>query len=305
MGSECPAADYFVSPNGSDLNAGRIDAPWRTVQKAAYSAVAGDTVHFRRGVYRELLTPKNSGNNGAPVSFRNYVAPNGRAEKVVFSAAGTIPSANPVSPLGGAAVIMIVDKSYVVLEGLEIRNFTTRDEALTPAGIWIEGACTGIVIRNCKIANIANTHTNGNAFGLVAYGTSAAQPISDLKVSGTEIFLLKTGRSETMALNGNVDGFEVSRNYIHDCNNIGIDLIGLEGTCPDPALDSARNGFCAGNVVTRVSTRANRSYGGELSAGGIYCDGSRDIVIERNHISSCDIGVELASEAVGGSTTGI
>jgi len=299
------AADYYVSPRGSDANPGTLNAPWRTVQKAADAAAVGDTVHLRKGIYKELVTLKNSGQIGMPVTFRNYVGPDGKAEKVVISAAGKAASPNAISPLGGAGVLLVFDKSYIRFVGLELRNFTTRDESLTPAGVWIEGQCREITIEGCKIANVANSHANGNAFGVVAYGSSAAQAITGLKLMDNEIFLLKTGNSESVALNGNVDGFEVSGNYIHDCNNIGLDFIGLEGTCPNPALDRARNGVCRGNVIRRISTRANRSYGGELSAGGIYCDGSKDIIIERNSISSCDIGVELASEAVGGSTTGV
>ena len=56
-------------------------------------------------------------------------------------------------------------------------------------------------------------------------------------------------------LNGNVTGFEVTNNRVHDNNNIGIDFIGFEGTCPDPALDRARDGVCRGNVVWNISSR--------------------------------------------------
>jgi hypothetical protein len=47
------AATYYVSPSGVDTNPGTLAQPYRTVQKAATVAVAGDTVLLRAGTYRE------------------------------------------------------------------------------------------------------------------------------------------------------------------------------------------------------------------------------------------------------------
>ena len=57
-------------------------------------------------------------------------------------------------------------------------------------------------------------------------------------------------------LNGNVDGFTVSHNLVHDNDNIGIDFIGFEGNGP-ATLDQARNGRCFGNRVYNISSAAN------------------------------------------------
>jgi hypothetical protein len=53
------ATEYYVSPTGSDSNPGTKDSPWGTVQKAADSAGAGDTVYFRGGTY-SITTPHSS-----------------------------------------------------------------------------------------------------------------------------------------------------------------------------------------------------------------------------------------------------
>lgn len=47
---------------------------------------------------------------------------------------------------------------------------------------------------------------------------------------------LKLGLSEAIAVNGNVDSFEVTNNKVHD-NNIGIVLIGHERVSPLATLD--------------------------------------------------------------------
>jgi hypothetical protein len=59
------AAEYYVSPTGSDSNPGTQASPWGTVQKAASTAAAGDTVYFRAGTY-SITTP--SGSNGIEFS---------------------------------------------------------------------------------------------------------------------------------------------------------------------------------------------------------------------------------------------
>jgi hypothetical protein len=46
------AADYYVSPSGSDDNAGTIDAPFATLKKAIGNATAGTTIYLREGTYQ-------------------------------------------------------------------------------------------------------------------------------------------------------------------------------------------------------------------------------------------------------------
>lgn len=44
--------------------------PWKTIQKAAAIAVAGDTVLVAPGIYREMVVPANRGGRDAPIVFR-------------------------------------------------------------------------------------------------------------------------------------------------------------------------------------------------------------------------------------------
>ena len=64
---------YYVSTTGNDNNAGTLGAPWRTIQKAANTVHAGDTVQVRAGTYNEIVTMKTSGNATAGyITFQNY-----------------------------------------------------------------------------------------------------------------------------------------------------------------------------------------------------------------------------------------
>ncbi|WP_206756761.1 right-handed parallel beta-helix repeat-containing protein [Planktothricoides raciborskii] len=73
---------YFVSPDGNNNNPGSIAQPFQTIQKCADVAKPGDTCFIRKGIYRELVQPKNSGLPNAPIIFQAY-----NGEKVVISAA--------------------------------------------------------------------------------------------------------------------------------------------------------------------------------------------------------------------------
>jgi len=160
----------------------------------------------------------------------------------------------------------------------------------------VTGESDHIEIRGNRIHHIAYNAKRGNAFGIAVYGTSAAHPISGVILDGNDVHHLKTGNSESVVLNGNVTEFQVTNNTVHDNNNIGLDFIGFEGTCPDVAQDQARDGVCRGNTVWNISSYGNPAYGRHYSADGIYVDGGTRILIERNISHHNDIGVELASE---------
>lgn len=62
---------YHISKQGSDQNDGSEEFPFRTIQKAAGIAVAGDTVLVHEGVYREWVRPENGGlNNGCRITYQ-------------------------------------------------------------------------------------------------------------------------------------------------------------------------------------------------------------------------------------------
>lgn len=64
------AAEFFVATNGCDLADGSAAKPWRTIQRAASVAQAGDVVTIRGGIYREWVKPANAGRDGAPIVLK-------------------------------------------------------------------------------------------------------------------------------------------------------------------------------------------------------------------------------------------
>jgi hypothetical protein len=116
---------------------------------------------------------------------------------------------------------------------------------------------------------------------------------------------LTLGSSEALVVNGNVEDFLIEGNRVHDTNNIGIDVIGFEGTASDPTVDQARDGIVRGNTVWNIDSYGNPAYGKGRSADGIYVDGGRDVLIEGNVVHDVNIGIELASEHAGRSTRNV
>jgi len=291
------ATTYYVATNGLDANAGTAtNMAWRTIQHAAKTLAPGDTVHVRGGVYNEVVTVCVSGTaTNRVVTFQNFTG-----ETPVVDGTGL-----PVPPSAyGAGLFEFTNASYVTVQGFEIRNYQTRSAARVPAGIDITGAPHDLLFISNRVHHIANLNASAraNAYGIAVHGT-LPQAISNLVFRGNEICSNTLGQSESCSLDGNVTGFEISGNFVHDNNNIGLGFIGYEGVCADASQDYARNGVCRGNLVWNISDAANPSYPAhDYSADGIYADGASNVLIELNAVHHCDLGVEMASEHAGHAT---
>ncbi len=289
---------YYVAPDGDDANDGTESAPWATLQKAADTVVPGSTVFVREGVYDQRVDINVSGSEAeGPITFRNHPD-----EHPVLD--GT----NLEVPNGQSGMVTIDSQRYVTIQGFEIRNYWTSEAGHNPVGIFVTGAADHVRILDNHIHEMGTTfegRNGGDAFGIAVYGTDPGHAIGDLVIAGNEVDHLRLGSSESLVLNGNVDGFEVIDNVVHDNNNIGIDVIGFEGTAPDPRVDQARNGVIRGNHVYNIDSYGNPAYGEDRSADGIYVDGGRDVLVEQNVIHDVNIGIELASEHAGRSTRSI
>ena len=241
-----------------------------SIQAAIDRAQEGSIIKVAPGVYRERLHIKKDN-----ISLRGD-------GKAVIDLEG--------QRISGAA-INISDRKNISIDGFEIRNVRGGD---TPTAVKVEGASRDISITNNDIHSIENSK---NAHGIAVLGT-ASTPMRNITIAGNNVHHLKLGSSESIAINGNVDGFRVMNNKVHDNDNIGIDVIGYEGV-GRAGIDRARNGIISGNEVYNIDTKNNPAYKGDRSAAGIYIDGGSDIVIENNTVKNSNYGIELASEHAG------
>jgi parallel beta-helix repeat protein len=107
------AADYYVDKNNksaSDSNPGTADMPWKTIQRGANVAKAGDTVFVKKGIYYEWVDVKNSGEAGKPITFKVYPG-----DKPIIDGTGVaVPS--------WKGLFYSNSNNYITIDGFELRN---------------------------------------------------------------------------------------------------------------------------------------------------------------------------------------
>lgn len=288
-----------VSAEGDDNSGdGTEESPFATIDGALGSGVGpGSEIIVHEGTYGPVeITGDASGTPDRLVTIR---AAEGE-KPLIKQESGKLQSGE--DGLEDAIGIHLIGVSNVTIKGFEISGGThgimyetNRDHGKNPFD--------NVTIEGCEVHDIVGTH------GIAVYAGNDLAPVKDLTVKDCQVYDCLCGDSESLVLNGNIDGFRISGNVIHDNNNIGIDMIGFEGTAEHPEgagyenlsdEDFARNGRCTENIVYNISAEGNPAYleDGEydLCADGIYVDGGQDIEIDRNFVFNCDIGLEVATE---------
>ncbi len=103
---------YYVALSGDDSNPGTQSRPWRTIQKAAKTMVAGDSTTVLAGDYSERVQVTTSGAPGASISYR----------------------AEPTVTMKG----FTVNADYINISGFDISD--TPDDWTDGWGIFVEGS---------------------------------------------------------------------------------------------------------------------------------------------------------------------
>lgn len=277
---------YYVSTTGNNSNTGlSTNQAWETIQYAMNNATPNSVVNILSGTYNEKVEVNVSGTSGNTITFQNY-------NNDVVNITGTGISYPD-------AIIGIFDQSFIIIKGLHLKD----NQQLDAQGIIVEGDCSYIEIRENEVSDIhfssnpnavANSSTNSQP--IIVYGSNASNAVNNLIIDGNIVRDSRTGYSEGLAVNGNVDGFEVTNNTVYGIANIGIDIIGHENTAT--SNDQARNGLIKNNIVYDcISPYA--------TAGGIYVDGGKDLIIENNIVYECQWGIEVGCENIGKTTSNV
>ena len=216
---------YVSAVRGDDAGPGTDASPWRTIQQAAETLEAGQTVYIMAGTYAEQVIPRNSGSDGSPIV---YAAVPGDA--VTLDGEGITLSKEDPEDMGG--LIHISDLSYITVSGLRIINAGPGDN---DAGILVERS-NYIIIEN-------NTTYNTASSGIGVWNCN------HITIDGNEVELAcNDGEQECISVAG-TDTFEIRNNHIHDN---GPGTIGGEGICPK---DGSSNGRVFNNHVHDLNVR--------------------------------------------------
>ena len=214
-----PAAGttYYVRVTGNDASVGTSKATaWKTIDKAANTLKAGDTVYVGAGTYTEAITPNNDGTAAKPVKYIADTAGTytGDAGKVTIQA-----------PANKRALNVDTD-DYARFIGFDLVGSTGYDVVR-----W--HTCVGGLLQNCTI-------TKGPKDGVDVSSDAAITldncTIDDMVLSG--VHLTGAGSAATISnctiSNAGTDGVQVgtgtlltvTNTTIHDTGDDGIGING-------------------------------------------------------------------------------
>ncbi|WP_205514272.1 right-handed parallel beta-helix repeat-containing protein [Longitalea arenae] len=278
---------YVDGARGNDQNDGlTLGTAWKTIQKSFDAAVAGSTVHIRGGIYYEQLVVRVSGTAGNPVTFTNY-----NNEQVIIDG----------SKIAGTTILTVTDKSFLVFRNFTVQNITKNNAMGVLVSASKNGGVSDLTFRNMVFKSISwtsnasttpNYSQNAQPFIAFGYGATQANAIKNLVIDSCEFTNNITGYSESLSLDGNIDGFTITNNKVHDNTNIGIAALGHYGVSSNSQLDQVRNGLISGNVCFN-------NWAAYATSGGIYVDGGKDIKIDRNITYQNGYGIEVGHEENG------
>jgi len=246
------AETYYVATNGNDENPGSETKPFRTVQKAADTARAGDVILVHGGIYREAVVLRFSGQEGRPIVFKNYP---GEQPVIQPGELGKEPPDHGVllrakegyqKPIG-----------WITIEGLEIRYGWD--------GVKIYNA-HDIIIRNCNI------HENYNQ-GILGNGNRVLIDRNIIAGNGTK---KDTAQNLIHGIYATGTAFTIVNNLIHSNTAYGIQVAAYdykEDSMAGPEYAEAKNWLIANNTIAFNKNRAGIV---------IWQDGVENCIVQNN-----------------------
>lgn len=231
---------YYVSVSGDNNNPGTLEAPWKTIGKAATLVNPGDIVYIRAGTYPEYVVLSRGGTAGNPVTFEAYPG-----EIPVIDGSGK--TTNPANPWAATGNLVNVYAEYITIRGLELKN---------SAAFGIEVMANYCVIDK---VHVHNGYFAGVYFYKCSYGTvtnSVAHDFYDYGVGGT-------------GGGGNADGMGSSAGNAQPYPDYGYHVFrnNLVYNASDDGIDtwSSRGNIVENNIVHHAGY-GNASNGGSQSS---------------------------------------
>ena len=159
------ATNYFVATNGDDSNAGTLDKPFATLQKAQSKVVPGDTVYIRGGEYRireeqmmggdhlraYVFEMNKSGTQAKRICYTGY-----QDERPIFNLAEVKPEGKRVSVFYVSGSYLVRGSHNLVLNCDAYNNFDPVSENGTGGNVDGFGghpasaSYTGNVFKGCR-----------------------------------------------------------------------------------------------------------------------------------------------------------
>lgn len=268
LSCSAPRTPYIVDtahPAASDANPGTDARPWKTIQKAANTLVAGDTVLIKRGTYRGTVRAGSSGRDGAWITYRAYP---GHERQVVLDGSG----------------FQIKARSYIKVSGLRVQEVMGGPGG--SVGFDVVGPATNIVIAGNSIY-----HTLASGISVWGAPWQQGEPDPGLRDITIEYNTVERandgGYNENITVANGVTGFSIRYNQVFNG--------GPDGRFGGEGIDvkyGVRDGWIHGNHVY------------SLPRIGIYVDAATrfatDIAVFDNRVHDTpSTGITIGKEGNG------
>ena len=224
-------ATYTVAPAGDDAGPGSFDQPWATLQKAAATVKAGDTVYVRGGTYRPTRR----------IAFRDLKAPEGRRTSIIGYPGETatfdfMDALWDESPDREQLGFEVYPHDQSMIHAYRCEHFTFKNLHLMQSrargigseqgvdnelcynfvyktfgpGIRFGDQLRGRCIGNTLVRPTSMTMDPGDQPPMEALDSSE---LSDCVIAYNEICWAD---KESMLIDGNANGLRIHHNYVHD-----------------------------------------------------------------------------------------
>ncbi|WP_239014090.1 right-handed parallel beta-helix repeat-containing protein [Archangium violaceum] len=267
---------WYVSTKGSDTGAGTLEAPLRTIGRAATLAKPGELIRVLPGVYPEELVLESRGTDVAPISLRGEgsprptLVPKDKVRSAVIRVQGRWNLENLHIDVGGArmfAVLFDATANQSILSGSELRAGTSG------AGVYLEGA-RDITIQNNTLHHFIKP--GDDAHGVVVVG-----PSRNIVIRSNDIHHNSGDSIQCQAGTAPAESVLIEGNTLHDEGENGVDIKQcLRVTVRD-------------NVISGFPNTAIRAAGSSAGEAVVIHASARDILIQGNSISRAGRGVSV------------
>jgi parallel beta-helix repeat protein len=307
-GAPVLGTDYFVAIDGNDDNPGTRQQPWRTIQKAANTMIAGDHVFIRQGLYVERVQPQNPGNENNYITYQAYPG-----EEVVIESPNTW-SSDFCFYLSDSR-----DLHHLRFIGLTLRNasganiyvhagYSSPKSFIVLDGLTIESGYLGVFFRNGVTESlIVNCEIRENQYNIYLDRRNRDILIAENEVSYTQIIDPVDPWSNNINLYGVQDSENsdiiIRDNHVHHALMQGIevfhanDILIKNNHCHHNGATGIQIEGSGGSAVSdRVVVDGNLcEYNSQTyqSETGMWIDDSQHVIVQNNTSRHNEIGLKI------------
>ncbi|MBA2487940.1 MAG: right-handed parallel beta-helix repeat-containing protein, partial [Chloroflexi bacterium] len=253
----------YVATTGNDAGPGTLSAPWRTIGKAASSALPGDLIYIRAGTY-EPFSLRRSGSVTNPIILAGYP---GDAARPIIDGRNVIP--------------FVVDVGFV--HDVQLRRLEVTGgyaERQNGGGVLVNNS-TRVVVRESVL------HDN-SAYGIRSYqSTYVTIQANDIYGNGQGVDVRYAG-----------EGTAVLDNLVHDQDRMMVNTVGGNDDTGAQGIGFVKSTGAALAQGNRLWNNRAASYDYGLDGGAFEIYAASNVTIADNTVWDSHNVLETGTDGI-------